>query len=263
MNQPQRKIVDADPTRPFLEFIAERAQTFHPYPQRLVEQFETIPRALFVPEAWRTIFLDRVHLDVGYGGLLSQPGLIFDMVAYLHLKGNETVFEGGTGTGYQTAILAHMCSHVYTVERDCKRLEEAQERLAHLDITNVTFVHGDAAEGLPQHAPFDRMIFGAAIHGEVDQHLIEQMAAARSRLIVPSGTCDQERGMIVGDLLLCDKKAGEVTQKINRVYQGTLSFVPLISPRPIGWTALKDGYVPSRQHLERRGKMFLWPFKRL
>jgi protein-L-isoaspartate(D-aspartate) O-methyltransferase len=254
------KLILHDPTRPFLEVIAEQAQGFHPYPQRLVEQFETIPRALFVPEVWRTVFLDRVHLDVGYGGLLSQPGLIFDMVACLHLKGNETVFEGGTGTGYQTAILAHMCSHVYTIERDRTRLEDAQERLAQFGITNVTFVHGDAAEGLPQYAPFDRMIFGAAIHGEVDQHLTEQMAT-RSRLIVPSGTYDQERGMIVGDLLLCDKKAGEVTQKINPIFNGTLSFVPLISPRPIGWTALKAGYVPSGQHPERRRWSLAWPFK--
>ena len=255
------KLILHDPTRPFLDVIAEHAQGFHPYPQRLMEQFETLPRALFVPEVWRTVFLDRVHLDTGYGGLLSQPGLIFDMVACLHLKGNETVFEGGTGTGYQTAILAHMCSHVYTVERDRKRLEDAQERLAHLGITNVTFVHGDGAKGLPQHAPFDRMIFGAAIHGEADQHLIEQMAAPRSRLVMPTGTYDRERGMIIGDLLLCDKKAGEVTQKINRIFNGTLSFVPLISPRSIGWTAVKDGYVPSPQHSEQRRRMFPWPFK--
>jgi protein-L-isoaspartate(D-aspartate) O-methyltransferase len=261
MNQPTRTFLQIDHTRPFLDIIKERAQRFHPYPQCLVEQFETLPRELFVPTALREVFLDRVHTDAGCAGILSQPNVIFYMVAYLYLKGQEKVFEAGTGTGYQTAILAHMCSHVYTVERDRTRLEDAQERLAQLGITNVTFVHGDAAEGLPQHAPFDRMIFGAAIHGEVDQHLIEQMAAPRSRLVVPSGTCDQERGMIVGDLLLCDKKDGEVTQKINPIFNGTLSFVPLISPRPIGWTALKAGYVPSGQYLERRRWSLAWPFK--
>ncbi|MBV8821376.1 MAG: methyltransferase domain-containing protein [Ktedonobacteraceae bacterium] len=194
-------------------------------------------------------------MDIGHGGLLSQPGLIFDMVAYLHLKGTEAVFEGGTGTGYQTAILARLCSHVYTVERDGSRLKAAKQRLASLGISNVTCVHGDAAQGLPQSAPFDRMIFGAAIHDQVDQHLIDQMASARSRLVVPTGTYHRQRGMIIGDLLLCDKKGGEVTQKITSVYHGTLSFVPLISPRSIGWTPLKDGYVPSTLTARLRSRL--------
>jgi protein-L-isoaspartate(D-aspartate) O-methyltransferase len=246
-----------DHSKPFLEIIDELAQRVKPYPQRLVEQFETLPRELFVPELFREEFGDRVQSDAGYGGLLSQPSVIFCMLAALFLKGSECVFEAGTGTGYQTAILAHLASHVYTVERDRSRLEAAQERLAHLAITNVTFVHGDAAYGLPQYAPFDRMIFGAAIHATVDKHLIDQMAT-RSRLIVPTGIYDHERGMITGDLLQCDKKDGKVTQKINPIFHGTLSFVPLVSPRPIGWTVCKDGYTPTREHLERTRRRLLW-----
>ncbi|MBV9019926.1 MAG: protein-L-isoaspartate O-methyltransferase [Ktedonobacteraceae bacterium] len=255
MAQPKQPFEPLDHTRPFLDIIKEQAQQFRSYPHRLVEQFETLPRELFVPEEWQDLFRDRIHRDAGYGGLLSQPGVIFGMVAALHLKGTEVVFEGGTGTGYQTAILAGLCSHVYTVERDGSRLKAAKQRLASLGISNVTCVHGDAAQGLPQSAPFDRMIFGAAIHDQVDQHLIDQMASARSRLVVPTGTYHRQRGMIIGDLLLCDKKGGEVTQKITSVYHGTLSFVPLISPRSIGWTPLKDGYVPSTLTARLRSRL--------
>lgn len=176
----------------------------------------------------------------------SQPSVIFDMVAHLFLKGKENVFEGGTGTGYQTAILACLAKHVYTVEIDKERLEAAKERLASLGISNVTFVHGDAAEGLPMSAPFDRMIFGAAIHDQIDQHLIDQMAS-RCRLMIPTGIYEHKRGRVVGDLLQVDKKGEQVTQKINRIFNGTLFFVPLVSQRAIGWTFVnnKDEYVPS------------------
>src|SRR5579859_723177 len=205
MRDIQPEVQDTDHSRPFLDIIRERAGQFRSYPHRHVEQFETIPRELFVPESLRDAFLERVQTNAGCAGLLSQPGVIFAMVAALHLNGNETVFEGGTGTGYQTAILARLVSHIYTVERDLSRLEEAKARLAHLGITNVTFVHGDAADGLPEAAPFDRMIFGASIHGLVDQHLIDQMASPRSRLVVPTGTYDAHERMVVGDLLICDK----------------------------------------------------------
>lgn len=244
MDQSEPKILHIDHTRPFLAIIRERAQRFHPYPQSLVEQFETIARAFFIPDALRETFLDRVHTDEGCAGLLSQPGVIFEMVASLFLKGQEKVFEGGTGTGYQTAILARLAKHVYTVELDRSRFEAAKERLASLGINNVTLVHGDAAEGLPQYAPFDRMIFGAAIHDEIDEYLTQQMAP-RSRLVVPTGTYDHEMGRVVGDLLQVDKRDGKVTQKINPVYNGTLFFVPLVSPRRIGWTRWRDSYLPS------------------
>jgi protein-L-isoaspartate(D-aspartate) O-methyltransferase len=259
MNQPEPEILEIDHTRPFLEIIKERAQRFHPYPQHLVEQFETLPREAFVPEALRATFLDRVHTDAGCAGLLSQPNVIFFMVAYLFLKGNERIFEGGTGTGYQTAILANLCKHVYTVERDRKRLEAAKERLANLGISNVTFVHGDAADGLPQYAPFDRMIFGAAIHGEVEPHLLDQMAPL-CRLVVPTGSYDRERRRVVGDLLQVDKKDGQVTQKINPIFNGTLFFVPLVSSHGMGWTLVKGDYVPSTltQQKRRRFPVLRW-----
>lgn len=235
-----------DRTRPYLETIEEEARHFHPYPQRLVEQFEQLDRTLFVPEDLKGRFLHRVHTNSGCAGLLSQPGVIFDMVAYLFLHGNETVFEGGTGTGYQTAILARLSRHVITVEVDKDRLEASKERLGRLGITNVTFLHGDAAYGAPQFGPYDRMIFGTASSGPVDQALIDQMGP-HSRLLIPTGSYDPARRMVVGDLLQVDKRGDGITQKINPLYGGTLAFVPLVSPRPIGWTLVNGEYIPSSE----------------
>lgn len=233
-----------DHSRPYLEIIKEQAQNFSTYPQRLVDEFERLDRALFVPEDLRERFMSRVYTDAGCAGLLSQPGVIFEMIAGLFLKGHEKILEGGTGTGYQTAILARLAREVVTIERDKKRMEAARARLDALGIKNVTFVHSDAAYGFPPFAPYDRMIFSAAIHDKVDQLLLNQMADP-SRLLIPTGTYNSERRMVIGDLLLVIKREGKVTQKIIPIYGGTLSFVPLISQREIGWTSTNTGYIPS------------------
>lgn len=240
-----------DHSRPFLEDIRERAQRFHPYPQKLVEQFEELDRALFVPEELREQFIGDVYTNKGCAGLLSQPWVIFKMVAFLYLKGHEVVYEGGTGTGYQTAILARLCKHVYSVEMNPERVAFAKDRLEKLGITNVTIVIGDAAAGLPEYGPYDRMIFGCAFsQSQVDKHLLRQMADKQSRLIAPTGTYQQER--VVGDLLQVDKRQGQVTQQVLNAFAGTLYFVPLVSPRPIGWTWQKDRFVPSDQIHKRK-----------
>ncbi|GCE45217.1 protein-L-isoaspartate(D-aspartate) O-methyltransferase [Thermosporothrix hazakensis] len=241
-------MTDFQPTnhsRPFVDIVKERAQRFHPYPQKLVEQFEQLDRAFFVPEYLHEQFLDRVHTNEGCAGLLSQPGVIFMMVALLFLNEHVTVFEGGTGTGYQTAIMARLCKHVYSVERDPKRVEFAKDRLAKLGIENVTIMQGDAAEGLPQYAPFDRMIFGCAFSQDhIEQDLLDQMGE-KARLIAPTGT--YRDASVWGDLLMVTKQQGRTKQEIEDVFKGTLHFVPLVSPRPVGWTWQKDRYVPSSQ----------------
>jgi protein-L-isoaspartate(D-aspartate) O-methyltransferase len=254
MEQPTSTFHVVDHSRPFLEVIREEARHFHPYPEHLVNLFETIPRELFVPEDLQPVFLERVHTDQGCAGLLSQPGVLFQMVARLFLHGEERVLEGGTGTGYQTALLARLARHVYTIERDSKRLEEAKGRLEQIGISNVTYIHADAAFGLPQYAPFDRMIFGAAIHGEVDQQLMAQMAS-RCLILMPTGSYHPQRRMVVGNLLQCEKRDGKVTQKINPVFGGTLTFVPLVSTRSIGWTPFKGGYIPSTPLARLRNKL--------
>lgn len=135
-----------------------------------------------------------------------------------------------------------MCKHVYSVEVDPERVAFARERLAQLGIENVTIVQGDAAAGLPEHAPFDRMIYGCAIHDQVDQHLIDQLAE-NGGMFVPTGTFNPERRVVVGDLLSVRKRNGEVTQQVKNTFGGTLYFVPLISRRPIGWMPTADGGV--------------------
>lgn len=250
-----------DHSRPFMEIVRERAKYILPYPTRLVELFQEIDRARFIPPHLEH-FRDKIYTNEGVGGLLSQPGVIFAMVARLYLKGNEIVYEGGTGTGYQTAILARMCKHVYSVEVDPERVAFARDRLSELGIENVTVVQGDAAAGLPEYAPFDRMIFGCAIHGQVDQHLIDQLSD-RAGILVPTGMYESERRVIVGDLLEVLKKNGEVTQEIDPVFGGTLYFFPLISRRPIGWTPTKDGgVVPTSSLIQAQApkQQKKWPW---
>nr|BBH87254.1 protein-L-isoaspartate O-methyltransferase [Thermosporothrix sp. COM3] len=245
--------IPTDHSQPYLDTIKERAKQFKPYPEKLVRQFEEIDRAHFVPEGLND-FLPFVHMDRGRAGLLSQPSVIFKMVALLYLTGDEIIFEGGSGTGYQTAILARMCKHVYSVERDPKRVTFAKDRLEKLGIENVTILEGDAAEGLPQYAPFDRMIFGCAFSQDhIEQDLLNQMAE-KSRLLAPTGVYDD--GRVYGDLLRVDKKQGRVAQKVLDTFAHTLYFVPLVSPRPVGWTWQKDRYVPSSQARQRKWWQF-------
>lgn len=239
-----------DHSRPFIDIVKERATRFHPYPEKLVRLFEEIDRGHFIPPHLEHI-RDRISTNSGWNGLLSQPGVIFKMCALLYLKGYETIFEGGTGVGYQTAILARMCRHVYSVEMDAGRVAFAKDRLAKLGIENVTIVQGDAAAGLPQYAPFDRMIFGCAFsQPQVDETLLSQMAERQSRLLAPAGVYQDER--VYGDLLQVDKREGRVEQKMLDAFAGTLYFVPLISPKPYGWTWVKDRFVPSSQVHQRK-----------
>nr|BBH90103.1 protein-L-isoaspartate O-methyltransferase [Thermosporothrix sp. COM3]BBH90168.1 protein-L-isoaspartate O-methyltransferase [Thermosporothrix sp. COM3]BBH90233.1 protein-L-isoaspartate O-methyltransferase [Thermosporothrix sp. COM3] len=248
------QFIRIDHDRPFLDIIKESAKQFHPYPEKLVKLFEEIDRAHFVPEELSD-FLPYVYTDRGRAGLLSQPWVIFRMCALLFLTGKETVFEGGTGTGYQTAIMARLCKHVYSVERDPKRVEFAKDRLAKLGIENVTIMQGDAAEGLPHSAPFDRMIFGCAFSQDhVEQDLLDQMAEQQSRLIAPTG--QYRDGRVYGDILRVEKRRGEVKQEVINAFANTLYFVPLVSPRPVGWTWQKDRYVPSSQVHQRKWWQF-------
>jgi protein-L-isoaspartate(D-aspartate) O-methyltransferase len=123
---------------------------------------EEVPRHLFVPAEIRRLAYADEPLPIGEGQTISQPYIVAEMTAALRLKGTEKVLEIGTGSGYQTAILARLCREVVTVERLPSLASEAERRLATMDIGNVTFVIGDGSLGCPAHAPFDRILSAAA-----------------------------------------------------------------------------------------------------
>jgi protein-L-isoaspartate(D-aspartate) O-methyltransferase len=153
--------------------------------ERVLEAFEAVPRALFVPPEE----IDRAYWDeplpIPYGQVTTQPTLVARMVAALALEGTERVLEIGTGYGFQTAVLAQLAAAVWSVERFADLAEQARDALAGLGVVNVEVVTGDGSEGLPDHAPFDAILVSAA-HPRVPPPLADQLAPG-GRLVQPIG----------------------------------------------------------------------------
>jgi len=130
--------------------------------ERVLSAMEEVPRHLFLPEELRHLAYTDEPLPIGEGQTISQPYIVAEMTAALRLSGTEKVLEIGTGSGYQTAILARLCRELVTIERLTALSADAQRRLATMKIANVTFLVGDGSLGSPGYAPFDRILSAAA-----------------------------------------------------------------------------------------------------
>ncbi|MDD5067294.1 MAG: protein-L-isoaspartate(D-aspartate) O-methyltransferase, partial [bacterium] len=128
---------------------------------RVLEIMGNVPREVFVPEGSRAHAYDDSPLAIGCGQTISQPYMVALMTELLELNGGEKVLEIGTGSGYQTRILAGLAGEVYTVERLEPLLERARETLAGLDIPNIRFKAGDGTAGWPENGPYDRILVTA------------------------------------------------------------------------------------------------------
>jgi len=130
--------------------------------ERVLNAFRRVDRKLFVPGlALEHAYNDRA-LTLTHGQTISQPYMTALMTQALQLKGSERVLEIGTGSGFQTAILAALAKEVFTVERVEYLATTAEDRLLDLGVKNVRFKLGDGSQGWAEHAPFDRIIFTAA-----------------------------------------------------------------------------------------------------
>jgi len=184
----------------------------------VLSAMETTPRELFVPEVFRDRAYDNVALPVDAGQTISQPYVVAYMTAQLELKSTHRVLEVGTGTGYQTAILAKLVRRVYTIERHASLAEQAQERLKKLKLFSVDFRVSDGMRGWPGQAPFDRIIVTAAARENPPQELLNQLNI-KGLIVIPI-----DRGV-----------DGQVLVRIRRTAQGFQStdllpvkFVPLL-----------------------------------
>jgi len=130
--------------------------------ERVLSVMEEVPRHLFIPKELRHLAYADEPLPIGEGQTISQPYIVAEMTAALRLSGTERVLEIGTGSGYQSAILARLCRELVTIERLPSLSAAAQRLLATMEIGKVTFIVGDGSLGSPVHAPFDRILSAAA-----------------------------------------------------------------------------------------------------
>jgi protein-L-isoaspartate(D-aspartate) O-methyltransferase len=144
-----------------------------------------VPRHLFVPESVRHRAYDDAALPIGSSQTISQPWVQARYLELLSLTGRERVLEIGTGSGYQTALLAVLCEAVFSVERIAGLAQRARETLAAADIRNVTVLVGDGTLGWRPFAPYDAILVAAA-SPEIPGPLVEQLAPG-GRMVIPLG----------------------------------------------------------------------------
>ena len=129
--------------------------------QRVIEAFLRVPRHMFVPPSHRDLSYQDTPLPIGYGQTISQPYIVALMVELLNPQEGDEVLEIGTGSGYQTAILAELVKMVYSVERIPELIKRAGGILSQLGYRNVVLVEGDGSKGLPRFSPYDKIIVSA------------------------------------------------------------------------------------------------------
>lgn len=142
---------------------------------RVLEAIERVPRELFVEESFAGQTYADQALPISCGQTISQPFIVAFMTDRLKLNDRHKVLEIGTGSGYQAAILSHLCRRVYTIERYRTLARQAEARFKQLKLNNITQLVGDGTKGWPQQAPFERIIVTAAAK-EMPQALIDQLS---------------------------------------------------------------------------------------
>ena len=187
---------------------------------RVLSAIERTPRDLFVADGMQDQAYENTALPIGLGQTISQPIVVAMMTQRLEVGERMRVLEVGTGSGYQAAILSHLCRRVYTIERHRDLLRLAEEKFKQLGLDNITTRWGDGAKGWPEQAPFDRIIVTAAAT-EVPEDLVAQLKDD-GLMIVPIGqdTWDQR--------LLAIRRTGDTiaTEAFMDV-----RFVPLVEGR--------------------------------
>ncbi|KKM71425.1 hypothetical protein LCGC14_1430760 [marine sediment metagenome] len=189
--------------------------------QRVLAAFYKVEREKFVPSEVRDNAYQDFPLSIGEGQTISQPYMVALMTQSLELKGNERVLEIGTGSGYQTAILAELARKVYSVERMRTLAERARKLLEKLGYSNVKILLGDGTLGWEESSPYDRILVTAGAK-EIPQPLTDQLEE-EGVMIIPVGNSYSQ------DLRVVRKRK-------NRIKTATVEkcvFVPLIGK--YGW----------------------------
>jgi len=189
------------------------------FDERVLAAMLKVPRHEFVAAPYRDHAYDDTPLPIGEGQTISQPYIVGLMLELLRLAPDHTVLEIGTGSGYQTALLAELAAHIDSMERQPALAAHAESMLRSLGYTNVTVYSGDGSLGLPDRAPFDAIIVSAAAP-EFPATLFTQLEEG-GRLVAPVGPPDAQQ------VLLVTKEKGSpiIVESVS------CRFVPLIGAR--------------------------------
>ncbi len=165
----------------------------------LAEFYQHLDRSFFIDNEMK-VFADLDKpLSIGYEQTISQPSLVLEMTRILEPESESRVLEIGTGSGYQTALLARFSKIVYTIERIAELSESARKRLETLGYTNIVYRIGDGSEGWKEYAPFDRIMVTAAAE-KIPNELLEQLAIG-GKMIIPVGPPElQELKLVFKDV---------------------------------------------------------------
>ncbi|HWP97840.1 MAG TPA: protein-L-isoaspartate(D-aspartate) O-methyltransferase [Syntrophomonadaceae bacterium] len=202
--------------------------------EQIIHFFQHLDRSLFINNENREYSHQDRALPIGYDQTISQPSLVLQMTLALEIEESSKVLEVGTGSGYQTVLLAEFASRVFSMERVPELAWEAQERVKQMGYDNVRFCVEDGSLGWPTFAPYDRIMVTAAA-GKIPQPLLEQLQIG-GRMIVPVGPPgDQE-------LLLVTKNQ-----------EGTISIQPLAN---VSFVEFKGRYGWDNQKAADDGEEF-------
>jgi len=187
----------------------------------VLRAFDQVPRHIFVPTGMRHRAYEDSALPIGQGQTISQPSTHARYLELLRLTGNERVLEIGTGSGYQTALLAHLASQVFSIERVAPLLERARDAIRQAGARNVSVLVGDGTLGWRDYGPYDAILVTAGAP-EIPKPLGEQLSEG-GRLLIPLGGREEQ-------MLTLVTRRGE---SLERRDIGPARFVPLIGT--FGW----------------------------
>ena len=179
----------------------------------------SVPRHLFVPQAEQAYAYSNIPLLIGHNQTISQPYMVAIMTALLEIRPDHTVLEIGTGSGYQAAVLSHLATRIYSVERIQELADSARKRLQRLGYNNVEVRCADGSLGWPENGPYDGIVVTAGAP-QIPQALLSQLKTG-GRLVIPVG------GEWMGqDLQVLTKRPDGSFDRRSAL---PVAFVPLIS----------------------------------
>ena len=205
------------PRRRLVETLREKGIT----DLAVLRAFDLTPRHAFVPTGVAHRAYEDAALPIGSGQTISQPSVHARYLQTIGFTGSERVLEIGTGSGYQTVLLAHLAAQVFSIERIAALLDRARDAVRESGVTNVSLLAGDGTLGWAAHGPYDAILVSAAAP-DVPAPLTQQLAEG-GRLLVPVGAAETQSLRVI-------TRCGDRFESSDL---GTVRFVPLVGEH--GW----------------------------